>query len=101
MIGMTVPKYLKYLHLTANQENLGWSISIKKSLNTTCSFSEKDKYSMISLRCGISNMKQMNISTKQKQTYRHRAKLMVTRGLEGGRGMGWKSEISGCNKENR
>ena len=45
-------------------------------------------------------MKQMNISMKQKQTHRHRDKLMVARGLEGGRGMDWEFEISGCNKEN-
>ena len=29
---------------------------------------EKDKYHMISLICGILNMTQMNLSTKQKQT---------------------------------
>ena len=33
---------------------------------------EKDKYHMISLTCGIQNTTQMNISTKQKQTHRHR-----------------------------
>ena len=33
---------------------------------------EKDKYHMISLTCGISNLIQMNLSTKQKQTHRHR-----------------------------
>ena len=29
---------------------------------------EEDKYHMISLICGIQNMTQMNVSTKQKQT---------------------------------
>ena len=33
---------------------------------------EEDKYHMISLLCGIENMAQMNLSTKQKQTHRHR-----------------------------
>ena len=33
---------------------------------------EKDKYHMISLTCGIQNMTQMNLSTKQKETHRHR-----------------------------
>ena len=34
--------------------------------------SQKDKYHMISLICGIWNMIQMNLLTKQKQTHRHR-----------------------------
>ena len=33
---------------------------------------EKDKYYMISLICGIYNMVQVNLFTKQKQTHRHR-----------------------------
>ena len=33
---------------------------------------EKNKYHMISLICGIQNMTQVNLSTKQKQTHRHR-----------------------------
>ena len=33
---------------------------------------EKDKQHMISLICGIQNMTQMNLSTKQKQTHRLR-----------------------------
>ena len=32
---------------------------------------EKDKYHMISLICGIKNMIQMNFSTKQKSTHKH------------------------------
>ena len=35
---------------------------------------EKDKYHMKLLICGISNMVQMNLPTKQKQTHRHREK---------------------------
>ena len=44
---------------------------------------EKDKYHMISLICGIQNMTQMNLSTKQKQTHRHREQ---TSGCQGGGG---------------
>ena len=33
---------------------------------------EKDKYHMIPLICGIYNMTQMNLLTKQKQPHRHR-----------------------------
>ena len=33
---------------------------------------EKDKYHMISLLCGSLNTTQMNLSTKQKLTHRHR-----------------------------
>ena len=46
---------------------------------------EKDKYHMISLICGIQNMTQMNLSTKQKQTHRHREQ---TSGCQGGGGVG-------------
>ena len=46
---------------------------------------EKDKYQMISLICGnLKKLRQMNIHTKQKQTYRHRKKLTVTEGRAGG-----------------
>ena len=47
---------------------------------------EKDKYHMISLICGISNMTQMNLSGKQKQTHRHReqtCRLVVAEGKWG------------------
>ena len=33
---------------------------------------EKGKCHMISLKCGIKNMAQMNLSTKQKQIHKHR-----------------------------
>ena len=46
---------------------------------------EKDKYHMISLICGIQNTTQMNLSTKQKQTRRHRQQ---TCGCQGGRAIG-------------
>ena len=44
---------------------------------------EKDKYHMISLTCGIYNITQMNLSTKQ--THRHREQ---TCGCQGAEGMG-------------
>ena len=43
-----------------------------RDYHTKSSQKEKDKYHMISLICGISNMTQMNLFTKQKQTHRHR-----------------------------
>ena len=39
-------------------------------LNEVCQ-KEKDKHHMMSLVCGIQNMAQMNLSTKQKQIHRH------------------------------
>ena len=40
----------------------------------------------------------MNLSTKQKQTHRHRdqIRLVVAKGLGGGRGMDWETEVSRC-----
>ena len=43
-----------------------------RDYHTKWSQKEKDKYHMVSLICGIWNMTQMNLSTKQKQTHRHR-----------------------------
>ena len=45
---------------------------------------EKDKYHMISLIYGIYNMIQVNLSTKQKQTHRHRKQ---TYGYQRGKGV--------------
>ena len=50
-------------------------------LKVKLSQKEKDKYHMISLICGIENMTQMNLSTKQKQTHRHKEQ---TCGCQGG-----------------
>ena len=36
---------------------------------------EKDIYHMISLICAISNITQMNLSMKQKETHRHRKQM--------------------------
>ena len=46
---------------------------------------EKDKYHMIPLICGIQNMSQMNISTKQKQIHKYREQ---TCGCQDGGGLG-------------
>ena len=48
---------------------------------------EKDKYRMTSLICGIQNMTQMNLFTKQKQAHRHRAQILwLPKGREVGKG---------------
>ena len=44
---------------------------------------KKDKYHMISFICGIENITQMNLSTKQKQTHRLREQTLVTGGKRG------------------
>ena len=49
------------------------------------SLTEKDKYHMISLMCGILKMIQMNLFTKQKKTRRHRKQ---TYGYQRGKGGG-------------
>ena len=36
---------------------------------------EKDKYHMMSLICGVENMTQVKLSMKQKQIHRHREKV--------------------------
>ena len=53
--------------------------------HTKWSKSDKDKYYMISLICGILKIIQMNLYTKQKQTHRHREQ---TCGCQGGGGKG-------------
>ena len=55
---------------------------------------EKDKYHMISLICGISNMTQMNLSTKQNPSPRHREQTCVCPGGEG-LGEGWSGRRDG------
>ena len=61
------------------------SIDLEIIILSEVSQTEKDKYHMISLICGISNTIQINISTKQKQTYRHREQPF---GCQGGEGLG-------------
>ena len=51
---------------------------------------EKDKYYMISLICEIQNITQMNLSTKWKQTHRHRKQ---TCGCHKGDGLGTDREV--------
>ena len=53
---------------------------------------EKNKYCTISLICGIYNMAQMNLPTKQKQIHR----LVVAKGAGGKNGMGWEFKFSRC-----
>ena len=57
---------------------------------------EKDKYHMTSLMYGISNMTQMKLSMKQKQTHRHREHWWLPRGKCNREGMDWESGISRC-----
>ena len=45
---------------------------------------------MYTLICGILSMTQMNLSTKQKQTHRHREQTVVAKGEEG-----WEREVLG------
>ena len=47
--------------------------------------SQKEKYSMISLICGIGNTTLMNVSMKQKQTHRHREQTGGDQGVGEGR----------------
>ena len=57
---------------------------------------EKDKYHMISLICGLYNMAQMNLSTEQKRTQRHREQACGCQGGGGWSGIGWEFGESGC-----
>ena len=52
---------------------------------------EKDKYHMILLTCGILNMAQMNLSTDQKQAHRHGGKTWGCQGRGGG--VGWTGSL--------
>ena len=52
-----------------------------RDYHTKRSKSERDKYHMILLTCGIQNMTQKNISMTQNQTHRHREQ---TCGCQGG-----------------
>ena len=56
-------------------------------ISSEVSQKENDKYHMISLLCGIENMAQMNLSTKQEQTHRHGEQTCSCRGGGGGSGM--------------
>ena len=50
---------------------------------------EKDKYHMLSLICGLYNMIQMNLFPKQKQTEGQRTDLKLLKGESWGRGDNW------------
>ena len=56
---------------------------------------EKDPYHMISLICGIKNMAQMILSTKQKQIMDMESKLVVIGGEGGGSGVDGEFGVSG------
>ena len=59
---------------------------------------EKDKYYMISLICGIRKIIQMNAYTIQKQIHRHKNKIVVTKGeKEGGEGQIRDMGLTGIN----
>ena len=47
------------------------NVDATRDYHTKRSQKEKNKYRMITLICGIQNMTQMNLSTKQKQTHGH------------------------------
>ena len=48
--------------------------------------SEKDKYQMTSLICGIQKIIPVNLHTKQKQTHRHRKEIYDYQREKGGSG---------------
>ena len=48
---------------------------------------EKDKYHVMLLTCGISNMTQVNLTMKQKQNHGHREQTGGCQGREGWGGM--------------
>ena len=54
--------------------------------------SQKDKYRMTSVVCGIENMAQLNLSTKQRKTHSYRDQ---TCGCQGGEGKeeGWAENL--------
>ena len=57
--------------------------------------SQKEK-DMISLICGISNMAQINLSTKQKDIHRHGEQTCGCQRGRGGIGMDWEFGVSRC-----
>ena len=66
----------------------------KDSHASKVSQTEKDNYHMIPLLCGIENMAQMILSTKQKQTHRHGEQTCGCQGGGGGgSGMDWEFEV--------
>ena len=60
-------------------------ISLEIIIISDASHTEKDKYRIILLTCGIQKMVQMNLFAKQKQRHRCREQ---TYGYQGGKG-GW------------
>ena len=61
-----------------------------------CELSQKEKDLIISLICGISNIAQMNLSTKQKQTHGHREQMCGCQGGGGGSGINREFGVGRC-----
>ena len=57
-------------------------------LNAVCQ-TEKDKYHTISFICGVENMKHMNLSMNRNRLKDTEKRLVVSKGVGGGRGMVW------------
>ena len=72
-----------------------WNKAICSNMDATRDYhtkwSKSERHHMISLICGISSMAQMNLSTKQKQTYRH-IRLVVAK-VDGWEGEGWTGNL--------
>ena len=58
--------------------------------------SQKEKYHIISLICGIYNMPQMNLSMKEKQNHGHREQTGSCQGGGGGEGKDWEFGVGRC-----
>ena len=70
-------------------------MDLESVIQSEVSQKEKNKYFMLTHMYGIYNMAQMNLSTKQKQTHRHRDQTCGFRG-QGGRGMDWEFGVGRC-----
>ena len=60
-------------------------MDLEISILSKVSQKEKDKYHMISLKCGIYNMMQMNLFIKHTQMYRHKKQ---SNACQRGKGLG-------------
>ena len=67
-------------------------IDLEMIILSEVSQKEKDRYHLISLRHGIQNMTQTNISIKQKQIHRYRKEIYACQG-GGCRGKDWEFGI--------
>ena len=67
-----------------------------RDYHTKWSKSEKEKYHITSLICGILNVTQMYLSTEQKQTQRHREYTCDWQREAGRGGTGWEFGVRRC-----